>query len=164
MPSSCSSPNPAWITPPRIVEFKSEFCSDFPADSPMKNNQSNKITIRWHIVRCGGILCLWKIRLPSVFNHKKSIIVSLISANNGWCTLLIVGFGLDSIFSGWIMLETGHRRHVALLRNNHIISNTWYCIDSKFYCRPLFKTRDQIQASSFIQKHDTPVESPLWIM
>ena len=31
------------------VEFKYDFCSDFPADSPMNNNQNHKIRIRWHI-------------------------------------------------------------------------------------------------------------------
>ena len=37
------------ITPP-IVEFESEFWSDFPADSAMKNNQNHDF-----LCRCGGI-------------------------------------------------------------------------------------------------------------
>ena len=74
VPHSVWSLNTAWSTPPRAVEFKSEFCSDFPADSHMKNYQNNKITIRWHIEWRCDFFYQSKIRLPSVFNHKRKCI------------------------------------------------------------------------------------------
>ena len=52
------------------VEFKSEFCSDFPADSPMKKiTKSRQGGISNNDVV--GFFCLRKIRLSSVLHHRK---------------------------------------------------------------------------------------------
>ena len=50
------------------MEFGSEACSAFPADSAMKNNQNHDF-----LCRCGGISCPWKIRRHVRGTHSRAL-------------------------------------------------------------------------------------------